>query len=244
MKKIICKNCGAEYDENLSKCPYCSTMNKKGAYRNFRLQFSSFIDRLIGLADEAERSVSRTIARSLFRALIIVVIVIALAAVFAYFANTNYYNDKEYDQKTYEKIVWVEDNLDRLNKAYEDKDYDTVSKLLAERNSISYSWIHYRAYELDRQYERMMDGLDLSEYTLRDLLYYLYYPDYYASGRFADEEEELAYKQQCAAIIAYLEGYGFDEEGLAGIYKKHKDSYGYLDSADLKQYLKGGDSNG
>ncbi|MBO4537736.1 MAG: zinc-ribbon domain-containing protein, partial [Erysipelotrichaceae bacterium] len=32
MKELICKNCGAAYPEDTEYCPYCGTMNKKGAY--------------------------------------------------------------------------------------------------------------------------------------------------------------------------------------------------------------------
>ena len=239
MKKIICKNCGAEYSENLSKCPYCNTMNKKGAYRSFRLQFSSFIDRLLGLQEKAEKTVSRTIVFALLRSFIIIFIVIGMAFLFSLFSNTNYYNDREYDEKTYEKIIWIENNLDKLNEAYYKNDYDTVSKMLTEKNSIAYAWNHYRSFELSKEFDFLMNDRTMSVILLRDMLYYLYYPDYFATGKFADEEEKAKYINNCEAIYEYLEAYGFDRDELSDIYNKHKDNYGYVSANDLDPYLKG-----
>ena len=31
VKKIICNSCGAEFEDTLPECPYCGTMNYKGA---------------------------------------------------------------------------------------------------------------------------------------------------------------------------------------------------------------------
>ncbi len=35
MSKIICGNCGAEFDENLPACPYCDALNPKGAEQKY-----------------------------------------------------------------------------------------------------------------------------------------------------------------------------------------------------------------
>ena len=31
VKKIICNSCGAEFEDTLPKCPYCGSLNYKGA---------------------------------------------------------------------------------------------------------------------------------------------------------------------------------------------------------------------
>ena len=31
VKKIICSSCGAEFEDTLPKCPYCGSLNYKGA---------------------------------------------------------------------------------------------------------------------------------------------------------------------------------------------------------------------
>ena len=34
-KRIICSSCGAEFDNDMAKCPYCGTMNYEGAEKEY-----------------------------------------------------------------------------------------------------------------------------------------------------------------------------------------------------------------
>ena len=34
-KQIICSSCGAEFDNDMAKCPYCGTMNYEGAEKEY-----------------------------------------------------------------------------------------------------------------------------------------------------------------------------------------------------------------
>nr|MCR5067476.1 zinc-ribbon domain-containing protein [Erysipelotrichaceae bacterium] len=104
MKQIICKNCGASYGEDTEYCPYCGTMNKKGAYKGFRKSVSGLIDRMLGMKEETHRSVSRTIASAMLRSLIMIAVIIGLAFLCSLAFNVNYHNDPEYDQKTLTNI--------------------------------------------------------------------------------------------------------------------------------------------
>ena len=70
--KIICKNCGGSFDSKLSKCPYCSTMNKKGAYRNYRGSVSDIIDQMFGLKFENFETRRKVVFMAILRGLIIV----------------------------------------------------------------------------------------------------------------------------------------------------------------------------
>ena len=67
MSIVQCKNCGVGFDGGLSYCPYCGTMNKRGAYAEFRGKISSLIDSMLGLKDNVEKSVSRIVLSSLLR---------------------------------------------------------------------------------------------------------------------------------------------------------------------------------
>ncbi len=154
---MICKNCGGEFSDDLTKCPYCGTMNRKGAYKDFRKKISNIISRLLGLKAEAYDSVSKMIGISLFRSVIIVIVVCALALGASMLVNVNYYNDAKYDAESYQKILWENENLNKLNEAYERKDYTTVEKLLNERYSVSYSWEHYPAYSLQKAYLNIIE---------------------------------------------------------------------------------------
>lgn len=240
-KVMICKNCGGEFSDELTKCPYCGTMNRKGAYKDFRRKVSNIIDKLLGLKAEAYDSVSKMIGISLLRSLVIVVVVCALALGASMLVNVNYYNDAKYDEESYQKILWENENLSKLNEAYEGKDFKTVEKLLNERYSVSYSWEHYSAYCLEKAYLDIMDDEHFNEYVLEDLIYYCYYPGYFTYSYKLNAEEKAAYEENRAALLKYAAGKGYSESELQQIYEENRDDFGYISASDVRKYMKEGE---
>ena len=240
MKEVTCKNCGAVFSENLAKCPYCGTMNKKGAYRRFREKISEMIDSMLGLKDEAYRSISRMILLSIFRSLIMIAIVIGIAFVCSRFAKVNYYNDREYDEEAYETILWEDENLDKLEEAYKNDDFDTIEKLYYENSSVVSHWTHYPDYTLKKKFRDINNRTYFSEYVLTDVLYFLFYPDYYAGYNSFSKINKENYELMCQSLITMMNQEGFSEAKMEEIYRKHADAYGYLRASDLKEYLEEG----
>lgn len=239
MKQVSCKNCGAVYDETLAKCPYCGTMNKKGAYRQFRLKIADMIDGMLGLRDDVQRSVSRTILLSFLRSLILIAIVVALAFFASRFAKVNYYNDREYDEKAYETILWEDENLEKLEEAYQNKDYKTIEKLYYENSKVVSNWSHYTSYCLRSKFETIMQDEKIDKFKLEKILYFLYYPEYYTGYNSRKKIDKEEYEEMKASIIHLMEENGFSEERLEEIYREHADEYGYISSYDLEEYFNG-----
>ena len=238
MRTVKCKNCGAAYEDNLARCPYCGTMNKKGAYADFRKKISSMIDSILGLKDDVHRSVSRIILSSLIRSLIIIAVIVALGFVASRFANVNYYSDKEYDQEAYEEIVWLDEHIDLLNEAYEKGDYKTVRDLYYQNTKAVSKWTGYPSFCLREEYEKIQGAKTLNQYQLQRILYFVYFPEYLAGRNgmnFVDRDE---YEEMRSAIISRAAEKGFTEEKLSEIFKKHADSYGYISVGDIAGYIK------
>ena len=239
MKQVSCKNCGAVYDETLAKCPYCGTMNKKGAYRQFRLKIVSMIDGMLGLRDDVHRSISRTILLSLLRSLILIAIVVGLAFIASRFANVNYYNDREYDEKAYETILWEDENLEKLEEAYQSGDYKTIEKLYYENSRVVSNWPHYVSYCLRSKYQTIMNKDKVDKYKLEKVLYFLYYPEYYAGYNSTKKIDKEEYGQMKESVIEMMEENGFSEGRLEEIYREKADEFGYLSAYDLEEYFNG-----
>ena len=240
--KIVCKNCGGTYDSKLSKCPYCNTMNKKGAYRDFRGKVSDMIDQMFGLKFETYDSRKKVVFAALIRGLIMVVICIGIGAFFGLMSNVNYYNDKEYDEQTLEDIKWEDENLDKLEKAYAENDLETVKKILSQNYRFAYSWEHYTAYVLKGEYKDIMEEQSLNEYIFRDVLYFIFYPDYYANTNKMSKDERQDYLNDKQTVIEKMKGFGYSEEELKHIYDSCKDEYGYISSGDIRKFMKEADN--
>ena len=243
MKTVKCKNCGASFDDDLAQCPYCGTMNKKGAYREFRLKIRDMIDSLLGLKDEVHSSVSAIILGALLRSVILIAVIVALAFVCAKFKNVNYYNDKEYDQEALEDITWLDENLDRLNEAYEQGDYKTVEKIYYENTRAASSWVHYPTYALKKELKKVEDAEKISAYDLERALYILFYPRYYTGYSGMNRIEDDEYDIICGTVMELLEKKGYSYSELEEIYKDCKDSYGFMDIEKVRKHVKE-DGNG
>ena len=238
MKKVVCKNCGGVFSDELEKCPYCSTMHKKGSYRSFRKKVAGFIDKLLDLKDDAYESLSKMVPLSILKGLLIALICIGIGYVWSVFTNVNYYSDEEYDAETYEDIIWEDENLDALENAYAQGDFDTIKKLFAENRNVVYNWEHYSSYALKSEHDKILNEKYFSEYNFDEILYYLYNPTYFANMNRMSEQEYQEYEESKKDIIAYMNKLGYKEEELRQIYETNHDEYGYVRSADLKQYIK------
>lgn len=244
MSKVICKNCNGEFSDELSVCPYCGTMHKRGAYKNFRKKISDIIDSLLGLKIDIERSTSRIILSSVLRAVLICIFVIGLALLLSFLSNTNYYNDKEFDEKRLNDIIWQNENISKLDEAYKNNDMDTINKLYYENSSVVSNWQHYSSYCLTERYQYILKNFDyFNEYDLEYSLYFIYYPDYYARSSKLSNEEYEKYMTQKVEITEKLVEMGYLESELQMIYDRCKDDYGYIQMDMLRKYFKG-ENNG
>ena len=238
MKTIVCKNCGGKYDDTLSKCPYCGTMNKKGAYRDFRFKISDIIENVLGLKEEAYDSVHKLIFSALIRGTLLVTIIGGLGFLLGYNSNVNYYNDREYDEKTYENIIWEEENLEKLEEAYRNNDLETIDKLYYENSRVISNWEHFASFSLKKAYQNIKEDTYFTSYSLSRMLYFIYYPDYYGNTNKMSAEEIEEYETEKSDVINMLKEKGYSEEELKNIYDSCKDGYGYISSGDVEKLMK------
>ncbi len=243
MKTIKCKNCGASFSDDLAYCPYCGTMNKKGAYGDFRKKFSSIIDSLLGLKDDVQKSVSHIILTSLLRSVLIVLVITGLAFVASRFAKVNYYNDKKYDQEAYEELEWMDEHIDALNDAYERGDYKAIKSLYYENTRAVSGWSLYPSYCIKAEFEDIKSKTRFDYSQLCDMLYFCYFPEYITGRNGMKRIDAAEYEEMREAIYSDLESKGYTRDELKDIYKKCSDSYGYINASELKQYVKE-DGNG
>ena len=243
MKTVKCKNCGASFDGDLAYCPYCGTMNKKGAYKDFRLKISSMIDSILGLKEDVQKSVSRIILSSLLRSLIFILVIAGLAFLVSRHTNVNHYNDKEYDQKAYDEIIWMDEHIDQLNEAYENGDYQTIKSLYYSNTRAVSGWSHYPSYCLKSEYAAIGESARFDQYQLQRMLYFIFFPEYTTGRNGMNHVDREEYEEMKAEVLEDLFARGYTEEELKLIYEKCSDSYGYINASDLKEYVKE-DGNG
>ncbi len=240
MRTVQCKNCGSVFDGRQAYCPYCGTMHKRGAYAEFRDKISSLIDAMLGLKENVEQSVSKIVLSSLLRSLIFIAVIIGIAFVFSRTAQVNYKNDPKYDQQAYEEITWMNDNLAKLNEAYESGDLKAVEKLYYQQPNAVRNWSHYPSYTLKLAYQKIKDEDRFNAYHFQRMLHFIFKPEIFTGYNGMSRVDEAEYTEMRDDLIAGLEKRGYSLSELKDIYEKCADSYGYADSDLLKQYMKEG----
>ena len=240
MSTVQCKNCGSVFDGRKGYCPYCGTMNKRGAYAEFRMKISALIDSMLGLKENVEQSVSRIVLSSLLRSLIFIAVIIGIAFAFSRTAQVNYKNDPKYDQQAYEEITWMNDNLSKLNEAYESGDMKAVEKLYYQQPNAVRNWSRYPSYALKLTYQKIKGEDRFDAYCFQRMLHLIFRPEIFAGYNGMSRVDEAEYAEMRDDLIAELETRGYSLPELEDIYEKCADSYGYADSDLLKQYMKEG----
>lgn len=193
---------------------------------------------MLGLRDEVNQSTSRMVLFAFLRSLFLIAVVIGLAFLFARTARINYYSDQKYDQEAYETIVWEDENLEKLDEAYEKGDFKTIRSLYAENSRVVESWPHYADYVLKYKYQTFSEYDRMNTYSLQNVLYFLYFPEYFTYRKGMDTIDTEQYEAMRQSLLNKMAEFGYTEAELEKIYKENSDSYGYMDVSALDAYVK------
>ena len=93
-------------------------------------------------------------------------------------------------------------------------------------------------FALKAHYKEIMEEERFNEYVLSDVLYFLYYPEYFTGYGRVKNIDTQEYELMCEGLYTRMNQEGFSKAKLEEIYKKHADSYGYIHAADLQEYIK------
>ena len=74
---VICPSCGAEFNKNLSQCPYCGNSNYYGQEKSYMKGLAGLRQRLAELADINKKIIVKVLV------LVLAVVIILVAAIFS-----------------------------------------------------------------------------------------------------------------------------------------------------------------
>ena len=83
-----------------------------------------------------------------------------------------------------------------------------------------------------------LEYITKGEYQLQNVLYYLYFPDFFTYGHGAENLDTKQYESMRQSVLKMMAEKGYTEQELADIYHKHADSYGYTNVSELEAYVK------
>lgn len=239
-----CKNCGAEYEEQLAECPYCGAENYKKSVEEHQKILDDYQEKTQKMRAlpfiAGEKGVKLVVIA------IVSLIVIAMVGSFVVGKVQSWQSEREYEQRL--------ETLRELEDLYHDKEYAALYELWRERRNKSFDVVfqkYIRVGELadgfERSLERMESGIELAlmaesngisdgEKNLDEIGYYIKLlatcSEYETEGYPYGEEEGVTYYSEKITEVL-TEQYFLTEEEI------HQGIADYIETGEKPTYLYG-----
>ena len=182
-KYVTCPSCGGTFPELLPKCPYCETLNPKGAQKAYMDQLEQMRGNLGEMADDVEEGYARQLKKSGSRVgRIFLIVLIVIGAMVALIMGMSFYGRAADNRETKAELAFRKAHFAELDAAYAQGDDDAVLELIntlyeEEGSGALWSWKHYDYYYMYRHYQTVQMAEETFrnaprpfEKTVRDLL--------------------------------------------------------------------------
>lgn len=226
---MICKNCGAEYQDSNLQCPYCHTENKKVALQRKKEILHGYDKEEQQIRAEAAQFPEKTVNKwtkyimfGLGIAAAVGILTGIIALIGTKFSTDHEYEEKQLHEQELEKLFVAGDYaaINEYMRAEEirgyDK-YDQVCNMYRYYLDIKEGYDDIRATDISL-YDDRQEWEESNEYLFESVLYggiYLAedYERYVQDNIFLDNEDAL--EELYEAGMKELERYGFTKEDMA-----------------------------
>lgn len=244
-KSVICNSCGAEFDNNEPKCPYCGSMNYDGAEKEYLEKLEDVREDMEDLKDVSAKETKKEIKSqgSFIKKIVIIVAIIGLLLIgYEFFIEKLFERDEKAD------FLWKSENYPTMNEMYENGEYEELADFLTQavkEDKDVYDWEHYAFVdtylEIESFYEhmdRITSGEEVSQATYALMLSEEFDILIEANGSKLTEEEKTYFAEDFVVVEEHLKNsWDFDE----ATYKEYYDEAlekGYMPFTKCEEYVK------
>lgn len=149
--KYICKNCGADIDDTMAKCPYCDSMIPKGAEIAYMEKLYDIREDMEELKEIPQEVVKEELAGQGKRIRKIVTITMIVAGIIAALIV---WNEKRYDRNYTDDLIWEQENFPIMSEMYENQEYEELEEFYIKammENRPVWNW------EYDEEFSEWME---------------------------------------------------------------------------------------
>ena len=142
VKKIICSSCGAEFEDTLPKCPYCGSLNYKGAEAEYLGKLESMRQDMQQLEQVPEKELKKKLKKKQKFVIKLLILLAALAAILAVIVFRVRYIEPRDARADY---LWEKENFPILDRLYQEKDLEALMDFYeqaVEENRTIDRWEH------------------------------------------------------------------------------------------------------
>ncbi len=245
-KTIICKSCGAEFSDMLSECPYCGTMNYKGAEAEYLGKLENVRADMEELCAVPKQEQKKELRRQLsFWLKVFLVIGCVAGCLFAFL----YWRGHKTDKASRENYLWISQNAPKLDKLYEAEEYDALQELyfqyVNEERPVGL-WQHsdfMNEYNMIVRAEELLQkeaaGDELSEVECISLFYWQWAVKGLGFCVYLDKDELVRLEELGKGIPSDIEArWGMSEEEYAVFCKRLEENHGTISYTECDEYIK------
>ena len=247
VKKIVCGSCGSEFEDTLSKCPYCGSMNYKGAEAEYLGKLEGMRQDMQQLEKVPEQELKSKIKKKqkfVLRILVGLVLVVAVVVAIRLKESNIPQRDAKADYQ------WQKENFPIMDQMYREKDFDDLAEFYEEailEDKPAANWEHSAIFtalmiskEITTYLEQEKNGETLYEYQQVELVcdYWILKGLDYGGSMMTDAEKETI-RPYVEAARNSLEGrFTFTEEEKKKFTDSLLNNYGYPKYEDCEEYVK------
>lgn len=181
---MICKQCNAEFDENLAACPYCGEINYIGAEQEYLNHIQDINEDLSDMADDSKEEYQSSFKKifTIFIAIFCTLLLIA-GLILGIFLLRYKHLQKQSEDRQKAMLLWKNNYYSKLDELYDAGQYEEIALFLNEHSDDEgynpYMWEHmdfiftYQKYLdfLDDSASYTGDNLATIHWTIYDILY-------------------------------------------------------------------------
>ena len=206
VKKIICSSCGAEFDDTLPKCPYCGSLNYKGAEAEYLEKLEGMRQDMQQLEQVPEKELKKKLKKKQKFVIKLLILLAALAAILAVIVFRVRYIEPRDARADY---LWEKENFPILDRLYQEKDLEALMDFYeqaVEENRTIDRWEHSGIFRwlMSCRDAREYLALEQSGETLNEYQQALLLDDYWMM-RGLDYSEVILTEKDREYIRPYVE---------------------------------------
>lgn len=232
-KLIICDSCGAQFDSDGAKCPYCGTMNYAGAEKEY-------FDKLDEIREDVEElsavPMQEAKAELKKQGSFVKKVAIGFCLLVIVFWIVSFLQEKIYERDNKADFLWEQTNFPIMDEMYVSGKYEELVEFYQQaeqEDRTVYMWEHaefvraygyIQSYYADLDYLETLEEAEKREIEVWEYSLYLWRQWKVLSYRFSVDlsEDEKAYfeKDFLSAEQSLRNNWDYDEETYQKFYKR------------------------
>jgi hypothetical protein len=192
---IICPNCGAKIEDDITKCPYCGYINKEGAEKKYKEDLDRIKEDIYETKKEPVKALTKGIKKGTKVIFVTIAVIIVISAVLV-LELLREMKDKPKDYLSNKDQVYASAYKEtagrELATAYEDKDIQKMAEIFDKAYSVDRISLwgdpHYETGFASSRYIKLKDCLSnldkkkIKKKEAEEITYYCFYFYYRAYG--------------------------------------------------------------